>query len=171
MITRFEKREKWAEFIDTVLGLAFRSNWDPQWRSVVSYRNISEVTTDYLNTGYKKVTNTATVDPNDLQGNCDHRKWDAATDTCAICGKAWSTILWSGKPCCAGGLSNQPAQYSGGKWHSIDCDSLKAPQLPEQPPTAQIDYRPKPSRNRCECGGWATSNPNAHAHYCPEYRK
>lgn len=126
----------------------------------------------YVAQGWKELA--SGIDPNDLQGNCDHRKWDAATDACALCGKAWNTILWDSgsKPCCAGGLNSAlPAQYSNGKWHSIDCDSLKPPLGLDPIVPQQIDYRPKTSRNRCECGGWATSNPNAHSFWCPEYKK
>lgn len=115
----------------------------------------------------------AGIDPNDLQGNCDHRKWDMSKDACALCGKAWNTILWDsgGKPCCAGGLNSAlPAQYSGGKWHSIDCDTLKPPLGLPKDSSPFIDYRPKVN-HRCVCGAHATSNPNCHSRWCDEYKK
>lgn len=111
------------------------------------------------------------IDPNDFQGNCDHRQYDIATDSCQICGKDWNTILWTGKPCCGGNSGQGPYLYTGGSWHSSDCDTLKPPKMSEATQPPQIDYRQKSGRNHCECGGWATSNPNAHAHYCPEYKK
>ncbi len=132
-----------------------------------SENTFTEHLTWMLSQGWKEVT--SGIDPNDLQATCDHRKYDIATDSCQICGKDWNTILWMGKPCCNGG-GNGPAQYVGGKWHSSDCDTLKPPLgLPEAPSTS-IDYRPKPSY-RCQCGAQATSNPNCHSTWCPDYKK
>lgn len=114
----------------------------------------------------------AGIDPNDLQ--CDHRKWDAATDSCAFCGKDWNTILWYGngnKPCCGGVNGSAPTFYVNGAWHSADCDSLKPPTaIPEHASPSSADYRPKPSY-RCQCGAQATSNPNCHSTWCPDYKK
>lgn len=114
------------------------------------------------------------IDPNDLQATCDHRKFDPATDSCAICGKDWNTILWYGngsKPCCGGNNGPGPYFYSGGAWHATDCDSLKPPMaIPEHVGQSSVDYRPKPSY-RCQCGAQATSNPNCHSTWCPDYKK
>ena len=108
-------------------------------------------------------------DPNDLQVDCPH-EWEVATHSCSLCGKSWNSIFWSGKPCCNGG-NGGPALYSAGKWHSTDCDSLKPP-APSDPYNLlpSTDYRPKPSFS-CQCGAQATSNPNCHSSWCPEYKK
>lgn len=115
----------------------------------------------------------AYYDLNDLQVDCDHRAWEAATDSCAICGKDWNTILWApsggSKPCCGGGIG-KTAVYGTGKWHDVDCDTLKTPAITQSPKAEQIDYRPKPAYG-CQCGAGATSNPNCHSHWCPEYKK
>lgn len=124
----------------------------------------------YIAQGWKEVT--SGIDPNDLQATCDHRKYDVSTDSCAICGKDWNQILWApvgGKPCC-GGTGNGPMQYSGGKWHDSDCDTLKPQTGPAGIEAPQIDYRPRPSY-RCQCGAQATSNPNCHSTWCPEHKK
>lgn len=77
------------------------------------------------------------------------------------------------KPCCGGGMGPGIVSiYGNGKWHDSDCDSLKAPQVSEK---ADIvwGYEPnyRSSGKRCECGAGATSNPNAHSFWCPEWKK
>lgn len=173
MIKRFCSDTDWVELqqdIYSPTGYIQRHKDHPFW--VMGGCTDFWVHADLLNQmNWKEVT--AVVDPNDLQGNCDHRKWDAATDACALCGKAWNTILWSpngNKPCCGGNSGPGPYFLSGGNWHSGDCDSLKPPKMPEDTQPMQLDYRPKPSY-RCQCGAQATSNPNCHSTWCPDYRK
>ncbi len=174
MIRRLEHvTGTWIEYKELLDNYMWRDQlsyptWYPGARDTMNTSIIEQL----LNPNWKEVT--ASIDPNDLQTTCDHRKWNAATDSCAICGKDWNTILWTpngNKPCCGGNSGAGPYFYSGGAWHAIDCDSLKPPQSQSYGGQAQIDYRPKSNGHRCECGGWATANPNAHAHYCPEYKK
>jgi hypothetical protein len=172
MIRRIVLSNRWIELEDTPQGLRVATEYDKKGWITAVYKTAESWIIDYIKDGWKEVTNTATIDPNDAQGFCDHRKWDAATDTCAICGKNWETIMWSGsKPCCGGSSGNGPHYYTNGKWHQSDCDSLKPPTSLPVGASQEPDYRPKPNGFRCECGAQATSNPNAHAFYCPEYKK
>lgn len=124
-----------------------------------------------LSQGWKEVT--SGIDPNDLQGNCTHPTYDITTDSCKVCGKDWTSILWAGKPCCGGGVG-KTALYGNGKWHDSDCDSLKPPRQSTSDffgPGKEPDYRAKPYSGGCQCGAWATSNTNAHSYWCPQHKK
>jgi hypothetical protein len=104
--------------------------------------------------------------------DCSHHIWNMVTDTCFHCSKDAQTILSSSKPCCGGGISTT-AQYANGKWHDKDCDTLKPPaSVPGglSGYIAQPDYRPQPTYG-CQCGAGATSNPNCHSTWCPEWKK
>jgi len=170
MIRRFERGAQWEEIrlLPGYLELyEYRNNFTSTTWTEDTISGITEALQNFNDGGWKEVT--AAVDPNDLQASCQH-VWDRATDTCQLCKQSWNSILWSSSGrCCAPPDSNIPAQYSGGMWHQIDCNSLK-PKPAEVSP--QIDYRPKAeTHHRCQCGAWATSNPTCHSFWCPEHKK
>lgn len=74
-----------------------------------------------------------------------------------------------GKPCC-GGSTGQDAIYASGKWHSLDCDSLRPPaNLPNH--QQEPDYRPvAPNKGRCTCGSAAVGS-DRHSFWCDIEKK
>lgn len=89
--------------------------------------------------------------------------------------KSWQEVSYSGfdpndlqggKPCCGGGLGTGTT-YAFGKWHSNDCDSLKAPQLPAPPSGSPYAWVPSPSskKEKCTCGSSAVGS-NRHSDWC-----
>lgn len=164
MIRRLEHKDgNWVEYRERLDVYEWRDNSTSCWQLGYAKDMKTSISNQLQCNGWKEVA--AGIDPNDLQPTCDHRKWDAATDSCAICGKDWNTILWAGKPCCGGSSSTGPHFYNQGKWHASDCDSLKPPSA-ATPTIEQLDYRPAGSKKGlCTCGSGAVGS-DRHSDWC-----
>ena len=74
-----------------------------------------------------------------------------------------------GKPCC-GGVNDPMPIYTNGKWHSPNCDTLKAPaRIPNYGEQLEFDfdktYAPENNGKKCTCGS-ASLGSDRHSDWC-----
>lgn len=156
-ITRVQKGTFWIEFAESLSQenvYWIRNKLNPVWEEGTAKSFFHDLSNCLYN-GWKYAV--SGFDPNDTFPNVGDEL-----------DNFWNS---GGGGCCKGVNGTGPMKFANGKWHNEDCGTLRESETVSSPAPVPSPAYVAPKFNPCECGAWATSNPNCHSFWCKEHKK